>query len=242
MEQTYCAPAPPPDMLLRAWNLDYIAAGLCAVLLFCYVHQHIRGDMRCMIAALSLIIFAFVSPLCALTTALFSARVAHHALLIAVIAPFLALAFPEPRSSQRRLSLGWLTAVNAAVLWIIHAPPVYEIAIVGAGPYWAMQLALGGSAFLLWRRILSPATSSGAAMLSILATVAQMGLLGALLTFARQPLYEPHFTTTLPYGLTPLADQQLAGMIMWVPASIPYLALALMKLHAQLAPSPRTIA
>lgn len=240
MEQTYCAPAPPPYMLLRAWNLDYSAAGLCAVLLVCYFIQQTRGSIRCMVAAISLIIFAFVSPLCALTAALFAARVAHHALLIAVIAPLLALAFPEPQSSQRRMSLAWLTAVHAAVLWIIHAPPVYAFAIVGAAPYWAMQLALGGSAVLLWRRILSPATSSGAAMLSILATVAQMGLLGALLTFAREPLYEPHFTTTLPYGLTPLADQQLAGLIMWVPASIPYLVLALLKLHAQLAPSPRT--
>jgi putative membrane protein len=53
-----------------------------------------------------------------------------------------------------------------------------------------------------------------------------MGMLGALLTFARRPLYAPHADTTLAYGLTPLADQQLAGLVMWVPAALPYLLAA----------------
>jgi putative membrane protein len=44
-----------------------------------------------------------------------------------------------------------------------------------------------------------------------------MGLLGALLTFAPRALFEPHQATTLPWGLSPLADQQLGGLIMWVP-------------------------
>ena len=74
----------------------------------------------------------------------------------------------------------------------------------------------------------------GPAMLALLATVVQMGMLGALLTFARDPVYAPHFATTLPYGLTPLADQQLAGLIMWVPAALPYVAAALLLLAARL--------
>jgi hypothetical protein len=55
----------------------------------------------------------------------------------------------------------------------------------------------------------------------------QMGLLGALITFAANPLYAPHFATTLPWGLDPLEDQQLAGLIMWAPAAAIYLAAAL---------------
>ena len=66
------------------------------------------------------------------------------------------------------------------------------------------------------------------ALSGLLGSIIQMGMLGALLTFAGQPLYEPHMTTTLPYGLTPLADQQLAGLLMWVPAALPYLAVALL--------------
>ncbi len=62
-----------------------------------------------------------------------------------------------------------------------------------------------------------------------------MGLLGAVITFARVPLYPPHFATTDPFGLSALADQQLAGLIMWVPATIPYLAAALLLIGRGLA-------
>jgi len=58
----------------------------------------------------------------------------------------------------------------------------------------------------------------------------QMGLLGALLTFAEHPLYAPHLATTLAWGLTPLEDQQAAGLIMWAPAAALYLAGALVIL------------
>ncbi len=48
--------------------------------------------------------------------------------------------------------------------------------------------------------------------------------LGAILTFAARPLYATHATGTRLWGLTPLADQQLAGAVMWVPAGAVYLA------------------
>lgn len=113
-------------------------------------------------------------------------------------------------------------------------PELYAAAIAAAFPYWLMQASLLGTAFLLWRRILAAAEGVGAALLALLATVIQMGMLGALLTFAREPLYAPHFATTLPYGLTPLEDQQLAGLVMWVPAALPYLAAALLLLAGRL--------
>ena len=50
----------------------------------------------------------------------------------------------------------------------------------------------------------------------------QMGFLGALLTFAGRPLYESHLATTFPFGIGPLTDQQMAGLIMWVPGMAPY--------------------
>jgi putative membrane protein len=55
-----------------------------------------------------------------------------------------------------------------------------------------------------------------------------MGLLGALITFAGEPLYAPHFATVWPWGLSALEDQQLAGLIMWAPAAGLYLGAALM--------------
>ncbi|WP_198158568.1 cytochrome c oxidase assembly protein, partial [Sphingomonas hankookensis] len=51
---------------------------------------------------------------------------------------------------------------------------------------------------------------------------AQMGMLGAILTFVARPLYATHLSTTVPFGIGPLADQQLAGLAMWVLGLIPY--------------------
>ena len=49
-----------------------------------------------------------------------------------------------------------------------------------------------------------------------------MGLLGALLTLAPQALYAAHASAPLLWGFTPLSDQQLGGLIMWMPAGIPF--------------------
>jgi putative membrane protein len=53
-------------------------------------------------------------------------------------------------------------------------------------------------------------------------------MLGALLTFAREPLYAVHAVAPLEWGLTPLADQQLGGLLMWVPAGLPYAIAAIL--------------
>src|SRR3546814_7132584 len=58
----------------------------------------------------------------------------------------------------------------------------------------------------------------------------QMGLLGALLTFSGSALYAPHLLTTQALGMSPLQDQQLAGLIMWVPAAGLYLGAAMFLL------------
>jgi putative membrane protein len=64
-----------------------------------------------------------------------------------------------------------------------------------------------------------------------------MGLLGALIVFAPGPLYLVHLASTASWGLSPLADQQLAGLLMWVPASLPYLGVGLWLAWSSLRPS-----
>ena len=219
----YCGPAPTAVDLLSAWNADPIAVGLILILICLHRATRREGSTPLLLGALGLVIL-FLSPLCALTVALFSARVLHHVLLVAVVAPLLAMAFPAV--SRARIPLGWLVAGHAALLWFWHVPGVYEAAVGAPTLYWAMQATLLGSAVLLWGRILAPDTGAGPALLALLATAVQMGMLGALLTFARSPLYDIHLTTTLPFGLSPLQDQQLAALIMWVPAMLPYFAAA----------------
>jgi len=63
-----------------------------------------------------------------------------------------------------------------------------------------------------------------------------MGLLGALIVFAPRPLYVVHLASTTAWGLSPLADQQLAGLLMWVPATLPYLGVVLWLAWSTLRP------
>lgn len=219
----YCGAAPSPENLAWAWNFDVFAIALCAILILMHVQRYPPANRRPLALAVFTLLLLFITPLCALTVALFSARVAHHVILVAVAAPLIALAFPEARGAKTRLPLEVLVGLHAVLIWFWHAPQAYVIGIQSGLPYWAMQLTLLGSGVLMWRRIFSPRTELGASMFALLASIVQMGMLGALLTFAKQPLYPPHFMTTLPFGLTPLDDQQLAGLIMWVPAAVPYL-------------------
>jgi len=155
-----------------------------------------------------------------LSSALFSVRVLHHVLLIAAVAPLLALAFPQRRAGSPPLVM--LVAAHAVILWLWHTPGPYALGLASVPAYWLMQTSLLGSAWLLWRAILAPA-QSGTALVALAATIGQMGLLGALIVFAPRPLYPVHLASTTAWGLAPLTDQQLAGLLMWVPAMLPYL-------------------
>jgi cytochrome c oxidase assembly factor CtaG len=68
-----------------------------------------------------------------------------------------------------------------------------------------------------------PRMSKAFAILYLFVGCQPMVALGALLTFAAQPLYQPYVDAPRVWGLSPLGDQQLGGLIMWLPSNIPYL-------------------
>ncbi|EIM26775.1 cytochrome c oxidase assembly protein [Microvirga lotononidis] len=211
---TYCGPAPLPGDIWQRWNLDpalLLALGLLALAV---------GRTRAGTLAVAVLVVAFVSPLCALSAALFSARVVHHVLLVAVAAPLLALAWPGRKPGSPAVPL----LIATVVLWAWHWPPAYDLALSNMAAYWIMQATLLGAAFAFWRAVLHPGQAPGAGLLGILGGYMQMALLGALLTFAPQALYAIHMVAPLDWGLTPLGDQQLGGLIMWVLAGIPFVA------------------
>lgn len=219
LEGLYCGPAPDPSEIWLRWNLDpALLLGLALLAAAVGLRQSGRLTGWVAVAVLAL---AFVSPLCAASAALFSARVVHHVLLVAVAAPLLALTWPG------RAAGAVLPAflIATAVLWGWHLPAAYDLAMSDIGVYWAMQLSLLLSATAFWRVVLHPRQAAGHALPMILAGIVQMGLLGALLTFAPAPLYAIHALAPLGWGFTPLGDQQLGGLIMWVPAALPYAAL-----------------
>jgi putative membrane protein len=220
----YCGAAAVPADVWTRWNTDPILLAVLATLAL-LTSRGRAGDDRAAWAALAVLFVVFVSPLCALASALFAARVLHHVLLVAAVAPLLALALPAPRLPS--MPLGLLVAVHAVLLWLWHAPGAYTWGLASVPAYWLMQLSLLGSAWLLWRAVLSPRTPVGAALVALVATIAQMGLLGAVIVFAPRPLYAVHLASTAPWGFSPLADQQLGGLLMWVPAMLPYLIVGL---------------
>ena len=226
----YCGPAAVPDDLWMRWNFDpLLIAALAALAIGCGRSCNARAGW----SAIALMVIIFVSPLCALSSALFSARVFHHVILVAAVAPLLALAFPLRSAGSPPLSA--LVATHAIILWLWHAPGPYDWGLATVPGYWLMQGSLLGSGWLMWRAIL--VAQRGAALIALVATVGQMGLLGALIVFASRPLYAVHFTSTSPWGLSPLADQQLAGLIMWVPAILPYVGVGLWLAWSSLRPA-----
>lgn len=229
----YCGAAPAPAEWLTRWNIDPLMIGAMLGLLLVGLVR-CPGTARYQLTAALLGGLLFVSPLCALGSALFAFRTGHHLVLLLLLAPLLVFAAGET-GSRRFLPLPFATFLQAAVLWAWHAPPLYAAALSSDAMFWVMQVTLVASAAAWWAALRRASALSATA--SVLATMVQMGLLGALLVFAGRPIYAPHLLTTMAWGMGPLEDQQIAGLIMWVGGSGAYLALAAALLYRALAPS-----
>ena len=182
--------------------------------------------------AWGLAVAIFVSPLCSLTSALFAARVAHHLVLIGVVVPLLVLSIPHRRAPI--VPVGLAALLHAVAIWFWHAPEPYGAALASHFLFWIMQGSLFATAWLFWQGVLSRQSQPAGVLLALLGTIVQMGLLGTVITFAPEPLYPTHFLTTAPFGLSALEDQQLAGLIMWVPSVVPYLVAGLVLVSVSL--------
>ncbi len=232
----YCGPAPLPAEIWTRWNLDPVLIAALVLLMLPAALGRSAAPPRAAaaVAATGLMFVIFVSPFCALSSALFSARVLHHVILVSAVAPLLAIAFPAQRHT---LPLAPLVVIHALTLWLWHTPGVYAWGLATVPAYWLMQVSLLGSGWLMWRAVLAPASRPGAALIALATTIGQMGLLGALIVFAPRPLYAVHFDSTWPWGLSPLTDQQLGGLLMWVPAMLPYLSAGLWLAWTNLRPA-----
>lgn len=214
LEGIYCGPAPLPDEIWLRWNLDPVLLVALAALALTV------GRSRTGAMAVAVLVLIFVSPLCALSAALFSARVVHHVLLVAVAAPLMALMWPGRKAKSPAVPF----MIATAALWVWHWPPAYDLALSNVAVYWAMQATLLASSFAFWQAVLHRQQATGAGLLWILGGYMQMALLGALLTFAPEAVYAIHAVAPLSWNFTPLGDQQLGGLIMWVPSGLLFAA------------------
>lgn len=118
----------------------------------------------------------------------------------------------------------WL--LHALVLWLWHAPILFEAALHSNAIHIAQHLSFFGSALLFWWAVLGDGSARpgrGAAMLYIFTTMAHTGALGALLTWSDLVWYPSYIGAGEAFGLGALEDQQLGGLIMWVPGGLAYL-------------------
>ena len=210
---------------------------------------------RCFTGALVAVGAALLSPLDALSGALASAHMAQHLLLVLVAAPLLALSAPTTTllrgspATVRNASVRWrrLPSVRAGARLMRHPAPAFLLP-VGALWFWHAAVpydaAVGNhlvhvvehatflvTGVLFWRVIVGAREAErvppGLGILLVFAMGMQSVFLSALLTFARGPWYSAYAGTTAAWGLDPLADQQLAGVIMWIPAGVVYVGAGL---------------
>ena len=205
-----------------------------------------RWQAACFGAGLLSIVVALESPLDNLSADLFALHMVQHLLLILVAGPLLVLGAPLapllwalPKASRRplgsccrRIALLARPAVavglHSLALWLWHLPALYDAALRSRGLHVLEHVSFLATAALLWWTVLHIARrSQGLSILYLFGMALQSTLLGALLTFSATPWYTAHLASAPAWGLTPLEDQQFAGLIMWVPGAGVYLAAAL---------------
>lgn len=196
------------------------------------------------------LVVALVSPLHPWGGVLFAAHMSQHEILMLVAAPLLVLGRPMavllhalPSSWSRNLALvgnapSWLAVwrsitnplaawtIHGAVLWLWHAPALMQAVLQNEFVHALQHISFLLSALLFWWALIhgrQSAMNYGLAVLYMFTTALHTGLLGILLTFATRIWYPAYSTTTQSWGLSPLEDQQLGGLIMWIPAGIVYI-------------------
>lgn len=202
----FCGTPPLPADLWTRWTFDPVLIAGLLVAFVAGISFAPRKDRFMMSWALVAVLF--VSPICAASMALFSVRVGQHVLLTLVAAPLLATALPKWRLAAMPLAVAF-----AALFWFWHAPAPYMATLQSDLTYWAMHLSLFASATLLF---VAMRAAPERAVLACVLTGAQLTAFAMLLTLAAAPWHDWHVLTSMLFGLSALADQQLAGALMWV--------------------------
>jgi cytochrome c oxidase assembly factor CtaG len=204
---------------------------------------------------------ALFSPVDAVGGELFAVHMVQHELLMLIAAPLLVLgrpllvagcAFPRRFArAARRLSrqAEWMSrglaawTIHAVALWVWHAPVLFDAAVQSETVHALQHLSFLGAAMLFWHSLVRSGRqprAAGLGVASLFTTALHTSALGALLTFAASPWYSPYAATTGTWGLSPLEDQQLGGLVMWVPGGLVY-AVAGLALFARWLREPRQI-
>ncbi len=193
---------------------------------------------------------AVLSPLHAAGERSFTMHMIEHEIIMLVAAPFFAIARPMPsllwglaqpwRSWVGGIAAGtsgfWraisaplaATGAQAAALWLWHAPSLFDLALWSDFWHAVQHICFFVTALLFWSAVLDVRRPVGLRALCLFATSMIGGALGALMSFSESPWYAPYAALGMtPQGLTATEDQQLAGILMWVPGGFVHAGAAL---------------
>ncbi len=200
---------------------------------------------------------ALVSPLHAAGERSFALHMIEHELIMLVATALLAasasggaLAWGLPRRLRSGLAGPWraplvrtwraatepvtATIVQGAVMWLWHMPALFDRALDHGGWHIAQHASFVAASFLFWTAMLRSGERGryGVAGACLFVTSMIGGALGALMTFASSRWYAPYARMGVTgLGLDPVADQQLAGLIMWIPGGVVHAGAALLFLY-----------
>ena len=190
---------------------------------------------------------ALLSPLHWFGERVFTLHMIEHEIVMAVAAPLLVLARPAgalawalPRPWRRWLRQArsvraiWAVATVPAVatiahgvaIWVWHIPPLFDAAVENVLLHRLQHLSFIVTALMFWWALLRRC-HAGSAVFHLFVTMMHTGILGALMALAPRVLYATQTARSGIWGLTPLEDQQLAGVVMWIPAGTVYAGAAL---------------
>lgn len=207
-------------------------------------------EVGCFLGGWLILFLSLISPLHAWGNLLFSAHMVQHELLMLGAGPLLVLSKPltaflrglpaawARAASQWTRQTVWQTSwrflthpfvawlLHGIVLWAWHVPFLFQAALEHEWVHSLQHLSFLASALLFWWAVVhgkEGAMGYGAGVLYMFTTALHSSLLGVLITFSRTLWYSGYRDTTAAWGLTPLEDQQLGGLIMWIPACTVYL-------------------
>jgi cytochrome c oxidase assembly factor CtaG len=229
--------------LIRLWRSAGAARGVS------------RGQLAAFAAAIVTLVVALLSPLDPASDELQSAHMIQHMLIMMVAAPLFIVGAPAlvmlwalPRTGRQRLGrwlgrlgawrppwyLLWqpllLCVLFALALWIWHLPALYEAALRNRPVHEAQHISFFVVSCLFWRALLDPLSrlrmNVGAGVLYLFLTSLHATFLGVFMALSPRVWYADYLPRTAAWKLTPLEDQQLAGLIMWMPACMVYAVVA----------------
>ena len=188
---------------------------------------------------LASLLAALVMPL---THKLFAAHMAQHVLLLAVAPPLVVLSAPWLRlwrSLPRALThplFAWILFNATMVVW--HIPALYDVSLRNGTLHVLEHCLFFGTGLLFWGAAFDSARLASWWRIAYLTTGMLVGWLIALvLAFATSPLYSTYAALPhRPWGLSELADQQIAAGVMWVPGSLAYTVAIIVFVYRWLEP------